>query len=455
MASYYIEIPPGSSGGTVTSVTASAPLSSSGGINPNITITQSSTTTDGYLSSTDFNTFNNKVSDAQIYYHYPVTVGVIENDVVMNVTNAGTGQAPLSFTQATNNDQQYYVQLYGIAKNVSGGFADIYLGMGSVVSGFSFGAFIGIDYYIDPTNPGKLTFTPPVGQLNVIKVGRALSATQLVLNIYSQFVQDKGAIYTSDGSGYDSTLLVGANGNVLVANSAATNGINWAPAVVAAAPFTYTTATRTLTIATATNAVSGILSAADHTTFAAKQSATLTSAHILVGNGSNVATDVAMTGDVAITNAGVTSITAATVTGKLITGFVSGSGVVAATDTILQAINKLNGNSALKAPLASPTFTGDINSSTGNLLISTIGKGLQVKTGANAKIGTATLVGGTITVANTSVTANSKIFFSVSAAGGTQGFLRYTKIAATSFTVTSTTVLDTSTLDWCIVESIP
>jgi hypothetical protein len=31
---------------------------------------------------------------------------------------------------------------------------------------------------------------------------------------------------------------------------------------------------------------------------------------------------------------------------------------VAPTDTILQGIQKLNGNNALKAPLASPTFTG-------------------------------------------------------------------------------------------------
>ncbi len=43
------------------------------------------------------------------------------------------------------------------------------------------------------------------------------------------------------------------------------------------------------------------------TDLAAKQSTTLTSAHILVGNGSNVATDVAMSGDIAITNAGATS----------------------------------------------------------------------------------------------------------------------------------------------------
>ncbi len=55
---------------------------------------------------------------------------------------------------------------------------------------------------------------------------------------------------------------------------------------------------------------SGYLSSADWNTFNNKPSTTLTSAHLYVGNGSNVATDVAVTGDIAITNAGVTSIAA-------------------------------------------------------------------------------------------------------------------------------------------------
>ena len=42
--------------------------------------------------------------------------------------------------------------------------------------------------------------------------------------------------------------------------------------------------------------------------YATQIGGTLTSAHILVGDGSNVATDVAMSGDVSIDNAGVTSI---------------------------------------------------------------------------------------------------------------------------------------------------
>lgn len=46
----------------VTSVTATTPLASSGGATPNLTIAQATTSTSGYLSSTDWNTFNNKGS---------------------------------------------------------------------------------------------------------------------------------------------------------------------------------------------------------------------------------------------------------------------------------------------------------------------------------------------------------------------------------------------------------
>lgn len=50
--------------GAVTSVTGTPPIASSGGTTPAISISQSSGSTDGYLSSTDWNTFNNKVSQA-------------------------------------------------------------------------------------------------------------------------------------------------------------------------------------------------------------------------------------------------------------------------------------------------------------------------------------------------------------------------------------------------------
>ena len=51
---------PGGGGGGVTSVTGTAPIASSGGATPDISITQADGTTDGYLSSTDWNTFDGK-----------------------------------------------------------------------------------------------------------------------------------------------------------------------------------------------------------------------------------------------------------------------------------------------------------------------------------------------------------------------------------------------------------
>ena len=79
------------------------------------------------------------------------------------------------------------------------------------------------------------------------------------------------------------------------------------------------------------------------------------------GNAGTVTTNANLTGDVtSIGNA--TTLTNAAVIAKVLTSYVSGAGVVAATDSILQAIQKLNGNieantgDVLKA--ADQTFTG-------------------------------------------------------------------------------------------------
>ena len=51
-----------SGGGSVTAVTGTAPIASSGGATPNISISQASVSANGYLSSFDWNAFNNKVA---------------------------------------------------------------------------------------------------------------------------------------------------------------------------------------------------------------------------------------------------------------------------------------------------------------------------------------------------------------------------------------------------------
>lgn len=93
--------------------------------------------------------------------------------------------------------------------------------------------------------------------------------------------------------------------------------------------------------------------------------ASLSSGNILVGSAGNVATSVAMSGEATIANTGAVTLSNAAVIGKVLTGYVSGAGVVAATDTILQAIQKLNGNDAAFQPLATLTTKGDIYVATG------------------------------------------------------------------------------------------
>lgn len=73
----------------------------------------------------------------------------------------------------------------------------------------------------------------------------------------------------------------------------------------------------------------------------------LTNTHIFVGNSSNVATDVAMSGEATIANTGAVTLSNSAVIGKVLTGLsITGTAIVA-TDNILQAFgktqNQLNG----------------------------------------------------------------------------------------------------------------
>lgn len=87
----------------------------------------------------------------------------------------------------------------------------------------------------------------------------------------------------------------------------------------------------------------------------------------ITGNAATVTTIPTLSGEVTNSGNAVTLVNSAVI-GKVLTGYVSGAGTVAATDTILQAVQKLNGNAALLAPLASPTFTGTVTLPAGQVV---------------------------------------------------------------------------------------
>jgi hypothetical protein len=91
----------------------------------------------------------------------------------------------------------------------------------------------------------------------------------------------------------------------------------------------------------------------------------------------------------------------------------------------------------------------------GNLIASTAGNGLQVKEGTNARLGTATLASGSATVSTSAVTANSRILLTpqnLSGVTSPQPVGVSARTAGTSFTISSASSSDTSTIGWMIVE---
>lgn len=131
------------------------------------------------------------------------------------------------------------------------------------------------------------------------------------------------------------------------------------------------------------------------------------------------------------------------VTSAGVIGLGSGTGAV---DTTLTrtAAGALNTNG---------TFTVGSNNAKG-LNLNTIGGGISIKEGTNARMGIAPLNGTTaVTIANTSVTAGTRVFLTINNPGGTVGSPYVSgRVAGTSFDVKSTTAGDTSTVAWMLVE---
>jgi len=137
----------------------------------------------------------------------------------------------------------------------------------------------------------------------------------------------------------------------------------------------------------------------------------------ITGNAATVTTNANLTGEVtSVGNAA--TVPNATVIGKVLTGYVSGAGTISATDNILQAIQKLNGNNATNANLTGPiTSAGNVTSvasqtGTGSTFVMNTSPTLVTPNIGNATGGTLGLSGaltGTTGAFSGSVTTSSII----------------------------------------------
>lgn len=154
------------------------------------------------------------------------------------------------------------------------------------------------------------------------------------------------------------------------------------------------------------------------------------------------------------------------VTGALTAGSVAATGAVtaasvAATGAVTGASAALTGavtaaSVASTGALSGTTIagTGDLTVTAGDLIANTAGKGLKVKEGSNARMGTGVLNGATeVVIATTVVTANSRILYSFQEVGGTPLGIIFTsaRTPGVSFGVKGAAT-DTSVFAWLIVE---
>jgi hypothetical protein len=201
--------------GTVTSVTGTSPIASSGGATPAISISQSTTSTNGYLSSTDWNTFNGK----QAAYTNLTTIGALANATGW-LYNNGTGT--FSYATPTASD------------------------VGAV-----------------PTSRTVSTTSPLTG-------GGALSSN-LTLSMPAATTSASGYLTSTDWNTFN-----GKGSGTVTSVSALTLGTTGTDLSSTVATGT-TTPVITLNVPTASASNRGALSAADWTTFNNKGSGTVTS----------------------------------------------------------------------------------------------------------------------------------------------------------------------------------
>lgn len=180
---------------------------------------------------------------------------------------------------------------------------------------------------------------------------------------------------------------------------------------------------------------------------AATRGATTALANLSFGNAANNPTFTFLgTGTITLTNPISSSATAlfSAVTG---TRFIPNGNTVPTIGIYAPNTNVLGFSTAT-------TLRGQFDT-VGQFRINTLGAGLSIAEGANAKMGTAVLVGGTVVVATTAVTANSRILLTAQVLGtvAVASALAVTaRTAGTSFTITAAVATDTSTIAWILFE---
>jgi hypothetical protein len=274
-------------GSAVTSVSATSPVLSSGGTTPNISIPAATTSVSGYLTSTDWTTFNNKftlpsLTQGSILFSDGSTIAQNNNRLYWNnsTMRLGVGSQPVAqyvmYVKA-NVGENANAWLGIDNDNATGSTAVRLILNGSTTSGFQ---------YVQSTNMTQVYAN--AGDIQLIN-GSSLGLT--IANTTGNATFSASATATSFvKSGGTSSQFLKADGSV----DSTAYGTGSVTSVATSAPLTGGTITTsgTIGITQATTSTNGYLSSTDWNTFNNKTTLpSLTSGSVLFSNGSTIAQD--------------------------------------------------------------------------------------------------------------------------------------------------------------------
>jgi len=326
-----------------TTISTTAPLQGGGDLSENRTfsITQSGASTNGYLSSTDWNTFNDKqplitAGTTLQYYRGDKTFQTLNTTVVPEGTNLyyldSRARAAISLTTTGSSGAATYNSTTGVF-NIPD--------YGSALSGYVPTSrqltINGTAYDLSADRSWSVGTVTSVAALTLGTTGTDLSSSVatgtttpvITLNVPTASAANRGALSAADWSTFNTKV-----GGVTASSPLASSGGS----------------TPNITIQQSSGSQDGYLSSTDWTTFNSKQVA------------GNYITS--LTGEATATGPGAAAVTLnnASVTGKVLTGVNITGGTVQATDTMLTAFGKLQNQ--INGLIGSTIYQGTWNAAT-------------------------------------------------------------------------------------------
>ena len=255
--------------GTVIEVTGTAPVVSTGGISPNISMAAANTSTDGYLTSTDWNTFNNKA---------PATSGtsILYGNGSGGFSNVSTGSG-VSFVAGV------------LSATGSGGTITSVTATAPIASSGGFTPNLSINAaYGDTVNPyaaktANYVLAGPTSGAAAVPTFRALVAADIPSLSYVTSVSGTSPVVSSGGTTPAISMpaaTTSVNGYLTSTdwNTFNNKGSGTVTSVTGTSPVVSSGgATPAISMAAATTSVSGYLTSTDWNTFNGKGSGTVTS----------------------------------------------------------------------------------------------------------------------------------------------------------------------------------